>query len=169
MRPVPEAWITTNARDFKSCHIWVQKLKAIRKGRVGLHAIVLKLCRVEIKQEDVMVTAEANEANGSTRECFSSWKGKARRMVREWKQAGMRKWELLKRIMRICEVALALRRVEHTAGLDTSIFCASGVRWGKEEKTKEEKIKLLFHQTSVVLRGFGNWSQGGDSHCGYTK
>lgn len=71
--------------------------------------------------------------------------------------------------MRICEVALALRRVEHTAGLCTSIFCASEVRWGKEEKTKEEKIKLPFHQISVVLRGFGNWSQGGGSHCGYAK
>lgn len=43
-------------------------MKAIRKGSVGLHGIVLKLCRAEIKQEDVMVTAEANEADGSTRE-----------------------------------------------------------------------------------------------------
>lgn len=45
----------------------MEKVKGSRKGREGLHAVVLKLCRVERKEEDVLVAAEANEAKGNTR------------------------------------------------------------------------------------------------------
>lgn len=49
----------------------MQKAKASRKGSKELHAVVLKLYRVERKQEDAMVAAEAKEAKGNTREFFS--------------------------------------------------------------------------------------------------
>lgn len=48
----------------------MEEVKGSRKGKDRLHAIVLKLCRVERKEEDVMVTAEADEAMGNTREVF---------------------------------------------------------------------------------------------------
>ena len=49
----------------------MQKVKASRKEREELHAVVLKLYGVERKQEDVMLAAEANEAKENTREFFS--------------------------------------------------------------------------------------------------
>lgn len=45
---------------FQELPCW--NAKGSRKGREKLHAVVLKLCRVERKEEDVMMSAEANKS-----------------------------------------------------------------------------------------------------------
>lgn len=48
----------------------MRRVKGRRKGREGLHPVVLMLYRVERKEEDGMVAAEAKEAKGNTWEFF---------------------------------------------------------------------------------------------------
>lgn len=72
MSLLPESWITANDRDFKSsiCTFWVQKVKAIRRGREKLHPVVQSYERATKKQEDVVV------AEGNTGVFFPLWKEK---------------------------------------------------------------------------------------------
>lgn len=50
------------------------------------------------------------------------------------------KSEILKEIMKLWEMTVSYRKVEHTAHLSRSIFCVSEVRQGKKEKQRNKKM-----------------------------
>lgn len=130
MSPVSELYVSTNTRDFKSCSIWMQKVKASRKGIEELHAVVLN---IKGQEAEVMVTSEANEVRGKTRQFLLC---ENRRGI---KADITGKLEILEEIMKLWETAVSFRKVEHTAYMSTSIFCVSEVRRGKKEKQRNRK------------------------------
>lgn len=123
MSSVSEVYISTHARDFKSCSIWMQKVKASRKGIEELHAIILNIKGHEGEVMDFRSRWSSGKRWGNF--CFVRMGGELRQILqgnqRFWKKSwNCGRWLCL----------IGRWNIQHTWAEVFSVF----QRWGRERR-----------------------------------